>query len=241
MGLSRAVHTNHAKRAAEKKKAAEEESLKPPVTLNKNDAYRSRTGEVNTSAQDRKDKRRAKQAEEVRKRKQAKIAQKKARQLADRIRKKKKGAKPRKKETPTFGIVTKCCSALSFMVCSTRSKRVAVLQRQETEDLTLIVTQVQRIARGRSSRQLLAEAEKSLDEYNKQHQEAMRELEEERLAKEKELMESHIKKLDSMAESHQAEVSKRMEILGQLRLARSGSLSPERFDSMENFDSKTDD
>ena len=239
MGLSRAVHTNHAKKAAEKKKAAEEESTKPPVTLNKNDAYRSRTGEVNNSAQERKDKRRAKQAEEVRKRKQAKIAQKKARQLADRIRKKREAAKPQKKAS-SFAPIKKCCSGLSFMVCSTKSKRVAVLKQQETEDLTLIVTQVQRIARGRSSRQLLAEAEKSLDEYNAQHQEAMRELEEERLAKEKELMESHIKKLDSMAETHQAEVSKRMEILGQLRLARSGSLSPERFDSMDNSDSKTD-
>ena len=100
--------------------------------------------------------------------------------------------------------------------------------------MDVIVTEVQRIARGRSSRQLLLEAEKSLEEYNKKHEEALKELEDERLQKEKELMEFHIKKVDSMTEAHKADVCRRLEVLERLRQARSGSISPERIDSIDN-------
>ena len=100
--------------------------------------------------------------------------------------------------------------------------------------MDVIVTEVQRIVRGRSSRHLLLEAEKSLEEYDQKHKEALKELEDERLQKEKELMESHIKTVDSMTEAHKEEVTRRLEVLERLRLARSGSISPKRIDSIDN-------
>jgi hypothetical protein len=240
MGLSRAVHTNHAKKAAERARGEQAKAEAASFTVSKNDAYRSRTGEGGETAQERKEKRRAKQAEEVKRRKQKAIAAKKARQVANRIRKKQALAKPpqQQKKKSFAHLVTACCSAARLHLCATKSERVATFERQQSADLEIVVTQVQRVVRGRTSRQLLAEAEKSLDEYNQQHHAALKELEEERLENEKKLIESHIKKVDSMTEVHKTEVAKRMEILEQLRLARSGSLSPERFDAIDRLDNE---
>ena len=243
MGLSRAVHTNHAKKAAEKLRLEKNGEIgKPTFNAVKNEGYRARTGRVDNTNKKKKEKWGNFLAGNVQKRRQQREDErraKRAKQLAMKLRKKQSERKrpaPASKKTPiTASVKNICCRALlQFSICKTKEQRIGALRREESQDMDVIVTEVQRIVRGRSSRQLLLEAEKSLEEYDQKHKEALKELEDERLQKEKELMESHIKTVDSMTEAHKEEVTRRLEVLERLRLARSGSISPERIDSIDN-------